>query len=186
MKPHEVTEQNAPKFLDWLENRGGILVWKSHDLGSANLSVSTPATQPCRNCQGRGEFPDHIECVVCKGSKVMHYDSPGWKYPTPSRHVTSIDDVVVITTKVVQSFVVKLKIQGMRIVLTNGSTKRVESALKRHGDKSSYRFGTTGSAEGSTPHALMEGEDTVEILVDDSVVPLREWAEKHKELAQAG
>lgn len=165
MKPHEVTEQNAPKFLDWLQNRGGILVWKSHDLGSANLSVSTPATEK---------------------DATTPYGSPGWKYPTPSRHITSIDDVVVVTTKVVQSFVVKLKIQGMRVVLTNGSSNRVDKALKRHGDTSSYRFGATGSAEGSTPHALMEGEDIVEILVDDSVVPLREWAAKHKELAQAG
>lgn len=160
MKPHQVAEINAPTILRWLNTRGGILIWKSHDLGSANLSVTTPLLDPDMKPVG----------------------SPGWKYPKPDRHITSAKDVEVCRSKVVEEFTVKLKVSGMKLVLTNSSDARVKKALARHGDTAHYRFGATGSAEGSTPHGLMMGEDTIQILIDDKVTPLPIWAAE-KELA---
>ena len=37
---HECTEENAPRFLEWIKMRGGVAIWKSIDLSDPSYSVS--------------------------------------------------------------------------------------------------------------------------------------------------
>jgi hypothetical protein len=158
IEKHHVHVDNARKFADWLNTRGGILIWKSQDLGSAGRSVSTPA----RTLEG------------------ADYPSPGWQFTKPDRLITDPAEVEVYTSKVVETFPIKLKQQGMKIVLTNASDRKVRAALARHGDSAHYIFGATGTSQGSTPHALLSGgEDTVSICIDDTTIPLQEWLAKN-------
>ena len=150
---HGVSVEHAHKFAEWLRSRGGILVWMSHDLGSAGRSVSTPA-------------------LTADGQP---YPRPGWQFTTPDRHITDPNDVEVYTVRVVESFPIKLKQSQGKIVLTAASDRKVKTALDRAGDGSFHRFASTGTSQGNPVNGLMFGEDTVEICVDGSVTPLPEW-----------
>lgn len=154
---HEVAEKNAHLFAKWLRERGGILNWKSQDLGSAGRSVTTPFT----NADG------------------TPFARPGWQFTHPEYHITDPADVEVYTTRVVESFTIKLKQSQGRLVLNNASDRKVNAALERAGKDSFYRFASTGTSQGNPVNGLMFGEDTVEICVDDQRVPLPEWLEAH-------
>ena len=149
-QPHEVTEENATKFLDWLNTRGGILVWRS---------VSTPA----RNMDG------------------TPFANPGWQFTHPERHITSIDDVVVVTSKeVARCKKLKLEVRGQygqKMQLTTGSSNRLNRMLDAR-PGSYYVFASTGTSHGDPIYGMMMGEDEAIILVDDKVVPLKEWKPK--------
>lgn len=154
---HEVAEENAHKFAEWLRSRGGILVWKSADLGSAGRSVSTPA-------------------LTTEGQS---YPSPGWQFTTPDRHITDPADVEVYVPEVVESFPIKLKRSQGRLVLNDASDRRVLAALDRAGVDSFYRFASTGTSQGDPANGLMFGEDIIEICINGAVTPLPEWLATH-------
>lgn len=151
-----VAPENARKFAEWIASRNGLLVWKSADFGSLGRSVTTPA----------------------KTADGADTPSPGWRFPKPDRHITSIDEVEVYKTKVVDSFPVGFKRSGMQIVLNNRSDRKVRTRLANHPD-SWYRFASTGSSVGSLGQALTMGEDVVEICIEDGVMPLRQWLEEN-------
>ena len=155
LKPHQVAEENARKFADWITNRGGILVWQSRDLGSAGRSVSTPA--------------------LTDGKPT---NRPGWQFTEPDRHITDMADVEVFTVKVVESFPIKLKQSQGRLVLNNASDRKVRAALDKAGADSFYRFESSGTSQGNLVHGLSFGDDTIQICVDDSTQPLAEWLAK--------
>jgi hypothetical protein len=155
---HEVAEEHAAKFADWIANRGGILIWHDANIGGGGGSVSTPA--------------------LTDGKPTP---SPGWRYPSPTGHVTSIDEVEVYTTKVVETFVVKLKQNRYgQITLNDASSRRVNRAKERHGEMCFHRFKSTGSGKGDPVTGIMFGEDEIEICVDGSRVPLHQWLETNQ------
>jgi hypothetical protein len=160
MTPHEIEEVNAPKIAKWLRERGGLLIWKSHDLADPGASVTTPA----KTAEGADTPPPH------------------WKFPKPDRHITSADELVVFTAKVVETFKVKLVRRGQmgqKLVLSDASTRKVRTKLSKHED-SFHRFKSTGTSAGDTMHALTYGEDEVEICVNDTLIPFTEWEAKQQ------
>lgn len=114
---HEVDIENAAKFADWIRNRGGVAVWKSHDLGDPGASSSTPA--------------------LTDGKPTT---SPHWKYTgNPAFVVTDPSEITVYESKVVAHIPVKLKQSQGRLVLTDASQRKVGRALEQAGEESFYR-----------------------------------------------
>ena len=155
MDPHECAEENAAKFASWIANRGGLLIWRSVNLCNPGQSWTSPA--------------------LTEDGKP--YPKPTWEAAdTPERHITSVDDVVVYTSKVVKSFHVGVKRGcGMGLVLTDAATRRVRSevdkASKKHGKPAWYAF-DYGAYENAV------------ILVEDASIPLAKWLETRKSSAE--
>ena len=160
-----VSLENAPKFADWLANRGGLLVWQSHDLSNPGQSCTTPA--------------------LTDGKPTT---SPHWRYTAnPARHITSAEDIVVYVPRVVREIVVKLQVRGQygqKLQLTTGSSNRLRRALASANDiereagrpdSAFYRFKSTGTGQGDPIHGLTHGEDTVEICVHGEEISFAYW-----------
>lgn len=156
---YTVQEENAGKIANWLATRGGILIWQSRDLGDPGKSVTTP--------------------YLTADGKLT--DSPHWKFGgTPDRHIKSSDDVDVGTSRIVETFKVKLK--GSRygkITVNDAGTRKLESRLEHWrqetGKDAFYTFASTGTASGDIVHAMTVGSDEINIHIEDRVVPLEEW-----------
>lgn len=119
---HEVAVENAAKFAEWIRDRGGIAVWKSHDLSDPSASVSTPA--------------------LTEGKPTQ---SPHWKFAgKPEFVVTDPADIEVYEHEVIEAFDVRLRHDGQgHLVLTDKWQRRVDHALAKAGPGSFYR--KTGS-----------------------------------------
>ncbi|NLF98718.1 MAG: hypothetical protein GX565_01055 [Lentisphaerae bacterium] len=114
---HEVAVENAAQFVEWIRNRGGVTVWRSHDPGDPSASVSTPA--------------------LTDGKPT---GSPHWKYTAnPAFVVTDPAEIMVYETEVVEHIRVALKRSQNYAVLTDASQRRVDKALERAGKGSFYR-----------------------------------------------
>jgi hypothetical protein len=110
MAAHIVTTENAAKIYQWLQERGGILVWQSHDLCDPGASVTTPAHGPDGAPTG----------------------SPGWKFPEPTRHITDPADVMVSEAEMLEEMDVTVMFQdGLRLVITKGSERRANQRLSK-------------------------------------------------------
>jgi len=120
MSRHEVIPENALRFLEWINDRGGVAVWKSIDLSDPGYSVSTPALtdgEPTRK--------------------------PHWKVgETPDRVITDAADIDVIKYKEVKRFHVGLRrgAQGLSIKLTDAASARVRREVEKAGEGASYEF----------------------------------------------
>ena len=118
---HEVTEEHAPKFLEWIASRGGVAVWPSVDLSDPGVSMSSPALTP-------------------EGKPTP---KPHWKLAAePSRVITSASEIDVVTWKEVKRFHVGVRrgSQGMSIELTDGATRKLRAAVAKAGEGATYRF----------------------------------------------
>ena len=118
---HEVTEEHAPKFLEWIAKRGGVAVWPSVDLSDPGVSMSSPALTP-------------------EGKPTP---KPHWKLASePSRVITSASEIDVVTWKEVKRFHVGVRrgSQGMSIELTDGATRKLRAAVAKAGEGATYRF----------------------------------------------
>lgn len=153
MKPHLTTPSNAHRLAEWLSHRGGIVIWENQDLGNPGASVTCPY-------------------LAADGSVKV---SPGWQYPTPSRHITDPAEVAVETATEVARLKVRLKRSGMRLVLTDTSSRKLRETLAQHGPGTWYVFASTGAGVGSTPHGLLNGWDEAIVFRPASVTPLPEW-----------
>jgi len=155
-KPLQVTEENAPRVLEWLRTRGGVYFWRSQDLEDPGAGVITPM----RDNNG----------VVNK--------APHWKYGgTPERHITRAEDVEVCIDEPVETFDVKLKCSGHRVVLQKASQRKVEAALARAGDYGYLVFGERAEGLGRLYNALQYGCDTCTIMLCVRTMPLLAWEE---------
>lgn len=157
MDPLHVSADNAPKFIDWLANRGGLLVWTSSDLSNPGRSVTTPA-------------------LSATGSPTQ---PPGWQFVDAPRHITSIDDVLVYVPKTLDSFEVKLVRNCCKLELSKSSSRKLRTRLAKHAN-SWFVFRSTGTSQGDPVHGMMFGSDTVDILVDDTTTPLSKWKDQNK------
>jgi hypothetical protein len=143
---HECMPWNAAKFLDWIKSRGGIAIWKSIDLSDPGKSWSTPALSE-------------------DGAPTT---KPTWQAEsTPSRIITSADDVDVLVPSEVKRFRVALRMgaQGLKVKCTDASSAQIRSAVEKAGKGAWYEFD-------------YERQEAV-IFVAEKTVPLRQWAIEH-------
>lgn len=120
LEQHEVSLENAHLFLEWLKNRGGILVWQSINLANPGMTWSTPA-----ECNG------------------IPTEKPTWQAANePIRRITNASEVSVVTTKEVKRFHVALRMgsQGMTMKCTDASSERIRKAIDKAGEGASYLF----------------------------------------------
>jgi hypothetical protein len=121
-EPHYCDVANAPAFLDWVRNRGGIAVWRSVDFSDLGRSWSTPL----RNKDGAPTPKPHP-----------------WKAEAaPSRVITDPKEVLVVEDREVKRFYVALRRgdQGLLVKLTDASSRRVRAAVARAGKGAYYEF----------------------------------------------
>ena len=139
---HECSPENAEKMREWIKNRGGIAVWRSIDFGAPGLSWSTPRMQE-------------------NGEPTKR---PTWQAEiSPSRIIIDPKEVIVILRKEVKRFRIAIRRgEGISLVLTLNSSKKVKAALAKYGEEASYHF---------------EDREAV-ITIPDQKVLLSEWKQK--------
>jgi len=193
---HECSEENAPKFWEWLRTRGGIAVWKSINLGNAGASWSTPATTlkserkgcgvpetlcpKCFKLCVTGKVPcsthdywcEHCGHEFLEAAALTPYPKTNWQMESTPTIYTDPADVGVFTSALYKAFKVGLKRgDGFSFVLTdaaNGKVKRLLAACEeKHGD-SFYRKGVL-DIEGAS----------IGIYYTTGIIPITEWAAKN-------
>ena len=142
MTPLQIEQANAALITGWIKDRGGVLVWKSINLSNPSGLWLAPALD----------------------EEGKPYTKPNWQCDSsPDRHITTVDEVVVATTKEVKRFHVAVRQAGLSFKVTDGGSRRiraeVEKAAAKHGKPAGYRFDY-----GDYNNAV--------IYIDDSVVPL--------------
>lgn len=147
---HECSEENAPKFWEWLNSRGGIAVWKSINLGNAGASWSTPA--------------------LMEDGKP--YEKPTWQASNTPTVYTDPADVGVFTSALYKAFKVGLKRgDGFSFVLTDAASAKVNRLLteceEKHGD-AFYRKGVL-DIDGAS----------IGIYYTTGIEPISEWAKRN-------
>lgn len=112
--------ENAERFAMWLKDRGGISLWKSINLSNPGASWCTPAL----------------------AEDGTDYPKPNWQ--TENAPALTVCDPDFVGVEIPQEFKrvkISLKQQGlMKVVLTDGSTRKVTKALEEAGDGSFYTF----------------------------------------------
>jgi hypothetical protein len=117
---YEIQDHQALKILNWIELRGGALLWESIDLSDPGATAWTPA----------------------KTEDEKPYPKPHWKYANePKVIVTNIKEFEVITAKEVKrlKIAVRMGAQGFRVKLTNASTEKVRRWCRKY-ENSWYEF----------------------------------------------
>lgn len=147
---HEVTEEHAERFWQWLRERGGIAIWHTTNLSNPTQSWSAPA----RSADGEPLPRPHR---YAEGA--------------PRRIITDPAEVAVITAREVKRFGVDLRMgsQGTMLKLTDDSVRQLReeraAAEEQYGD-AWYAFD-------------YETQEAV-IYTTGSSMPLVAWAAAHK------
>jgi ribosomal protein S6 len=113
---HHCTIENAPRFWDWIQNRGGIAVWRSINLSNPGASWSTPADRQ---------------------------DKPTWEAGSvPERIVTDPDQVLVSVDREVKRFHVAVRpgSQGLTLKVTDGGSRRIRREVEKAGEGAYHVF----------------------------------------------
>lgn len=150
---HECTVDNAPKFLDWIRNRGGVAVWKSINLSNPGASWSSPANN--------------------KDGTPM--EKPSWQSTNTPVIFTNPDEIGVATDALFEAFPVALKQNGMFLHLTDGSQRRVDKALAECEEKHGDAFFRRGVLDIDRP--------SMGIYYTTEIISLTEWAAKQNPVA---
>jgi len=111
-----VSPENADRFRDWLQNRGGLAIWRSVNLSNPGASWTTPA---------------------------LPTPKPTWEADShPERIVTDPAEVEVVEPREVRRFHVAVRrgSQGFTLKLTDASTRKVRAAVEKAGDEAWYVF----------------------------------------------
>jgi len=118
---HYCTHENAPKFLEWIRNRGGVAVWRSVNLSNPGASWSTPAL----DLEGKP------------------YPKPTWEADSkPEAVFTNPADIIVTFDKEVKRFHVAVRMggQGFMVKVTEASSHKIHKAVEKAGKGAYYRF----------------------------------------------
>jgi hypothetical protein len=121
MKFHIVHINHAKTMWDWMQNRGGLAIWKSINLSNPGASWTTP--------------------VLDQDGKP--YGKPTWQADNePSRIITDPDEVIVTRDEEVSRLRVSLRrsSNGLMIKCTDTSSARIRKAVERAGEKAYYIF----------------------------------------------
>ena len=142
---HECSPENVGRFLDWLENRGGVAVWNSANLSNPGATWSAPVNDEEGNVKGKRSW---------QAGKVI-------------RIITDINDIDVVISKEIKRFHVATRQarNSMSIKVTDGGTRRIHAAVakaeKEYGD-AWYEFD-------------YDDYENAVICVPDEKTPLSEW-----------
>lgn len=114
------TAPNAPRFWDWICNRGGLAVWHSVNLSNPGASWTTPATAP-------------------DGTPT---EKPTWQADNkPARIITDPDEVEVVISKEVKRFHVAVRMgTTLNLVVSDGGTRRIRKEVEKAGPGAWYEF----------------------------------------------
>ena len=118
----ECQPENARKYLDWIQNRGGIAHWKSVDLGDLGKSWCTP----------------NLDMETLKPTPKPH-----WKCgSTPHAIITDPKEVMVVEYEEKKRFHIALRRSGsgMSIKLTDASSRKVNKQVEKAGENAVYEF----------------------------------------------
>jgi hypothetical protein len=117
----ECTPANAPRFREWIKERGGIAIWRSINLSNPGASWSTPTLTREGTPTGR----------------------PTWEADSkPSLLVTRESEVAVVSEREVKRFRVAIRrgTQGLQYKLTDASSRRLTKAVEAAGEGARYVF----------------------------------------------
>ena len=118
---HECSPENAAKMRQWIQERGGVAIWRSVNLANPGASWSTPAK-------------------ALDGSPTT---KPTWEAESqPACIITDPAQIEVVTRREVRRFRVGVRMgsQGMSLKLTDASSRRVREACAKAGKDASYAF----------------------------------------------
>ncbi len=142
---HECTADNAARFLQWIKFRGGVSIWNSINLSNPGASWSTPA-------------------LTEDGQPTP---KPTWEAEnTPSKTITDPARIGVIKPMEIKRFhvAVRRSSNGLMFKLTDGSSRKLNAAVKKAGDGSWYEFD-------------YETQEAVIFKPAADLIPLSEWKE---------
>jgi hypothetical protein len=108
LEKFEIAAENAGRIMDWMQTRGGVVIWGCLDLGNAGRTW----TGPLRTATGQPATKPHWSAT-----------------DDPIRVITDPAELVVITGQEVRRFRVALKQRGLQLVLTDGGTRKVNKAV---------------------------------------------------------
>jgi len=120
MTNHVCDESDAPRFAEWLRDRGGIAVWPSINLSNLSASWTTP---------------------FCNAAGIA-MTKPTWQAAShPDRIITDPHEVDVVTYREVKRFRVGVRSSdnGLSLKVTDGGSRRIRSAVSKV-DGGIYRF----------------------------------------------
>jgi hypothetical protein len=105
----ECMSEHAPRFADWIANRGGIAVWQSIDLSRPGERCTTPARDPLGNPATK----------------------PSWHYANDPNIVTDPEQVGVYEEALYKEFRVGLRMgsQGLSLKLTDGAQRKLNKVM---------------------------------------------------------
>lgn len=144
---HEIQAASAHLILDWIRNRGGIQIWESVNLSNLGASWTGPATDRHGNPSSKPNYQ-------CES--------------TPSRTITDIAEVAVVTPKEVKRFHVGTYVgsQGFSVKVTDGGSRRIRKAV----EKAEEQFGVAWY------EFDYDDYDNAVIFIEGDRVPLAEFA----------
>jgi hypothetical protein len=130
MNRHSCNIENAPKFWEWIQNRGGVAVWRSADLSDPGKSWSTPATIRKGDCEGQ------------TGDEIIPYPKVSWQMQeTPEFVVKDPTLIDVFVDEEVKRFHVAVRqAGGFRFKCTDASSRRIRKEVEKAGKGAYYEF----------------------------------------------
>ena len=114
---------NAEKFWDWIQNRGGVAVWKSVNLSNPGVSWSTPR--------------------FTEDDPPKPYPKPTWQAENePSRVITDPADIEVAFDREIKRFGVEIRqsANGLQLKCSDASSRRIEREVARAGMGAYHEF----------------------------------------------
>ena len=168
---HECDEENARKFWDWLQTRGGIAVWKSVNLGNAGASWSTPATIAIKDLEDSARKAELLRELGDENA-VVGYPKTNWQMANEPTVYTDPADVGVFTCALYKAFPVGLKRgDGFSLRLSDAGQakldKHMDACREKHGD-AFYRRGVL-DIEGAS----------MGVYYTTGIIPISEWIAKN-------
>ncbi len=145
--------EDAPKFLGWIEHRGGVLRWSSVNLANPAASWSTPAL-----AEAVGD------------DAPLPYTKPNWQCGNEPVLVTDPQDIGVYIPELFKAFPVATRISrnGLSTKLTDHSmaklNRQMDECRERHGD-AFYRRGV-----------LDIDRPSMGVYFTKMIMPLPRWA----------
>lgn len=121
MYRHTIRLEDAPKIWDWIQNRGGIAVWKSINLSNPGASWTTP----------------------CQDEKGNLVGKPTWQADNvPAEIILNPADILVSKDVEVKRFHVAIRVSGNGLMLkcTDASSGRIRKAVEKAGEGAYHRF----------------------------------------------
>ncbi len=119
MNAYRITcsEEDAPKLLSWIKDRGGVEAWSSRDLSEGGQLFYAPA------------------CV--DGAKAP---PPGWRFSEPEFTVTDASEIEVVRYKEAGRFYAAIRSGAAGMRVTDGAQRKIDKALEKVGPGSILRF----------------------------------------------